>query len=1143
MRLRRIKITQLPGIRDGFTLDDFGAGVNVITGPNASGKSSLVRALRHLIDETSEPSGGALTLEAELASGEDTWTVTRSGTLVVWQRNGQPVERPPLPRGDFLHCYWLSMDDLLEQGGTETAIAVKLRRELSGGFDLAAVRRSVFHVGPKYGESQQKALQKKNEELRNVTQRYKSLDRERPRLPELDEEISVARAAETRATNVERALEWLAARRSRLAAEEQLDKFPAGMEFLSGRERERLEELEKRREQLLGDRREADLQLTEARTELEKTGQAENPPEAADLDARRQDLADARDHNTRLVQQREQLDDARGREETAAEALRPLDDRVLKIDPGTVDSAVRMAEDLRDVERSIQELKKAADTEPPASDKLTAYETMTKELRRWLRQLDPARHSRLAVGGIAVLVFAVMAAVAAWLADATVAALLSAGAIVAAGWVMWQLVAVRNQRNEAERRAVEVAAEQAAKQPEDWTAAAVERRLRELDTELAELRLEDEKARESARSRKEMEGLGGRLEELQREKSDLALEIGFDPSMTGESVARFYHLVLKVDEARAARIGLEKKVVRESEEIEFRLRRVADYLARHGIRIEEDARDLSTLTAQFEALQTRVKALHEAQRGITQAERELKRLDGELEEVDRSLQRLFHDIGLELDDRKGLLERCDRYEEYRGEQEAQKKAAAEEAVHKRDLQEDQELIELIENDDEAGLRRLLEELRAKAERSDKLQQDRAEIQARLDNAGEDQALEKARLELDRARDALHDVHEAAMLADAGQFMLDEVAEEHRLEHEPEVVAAARDRFGRYTHNRYRLFVGEDGSIRARDTEQEIDQSPETLSTGTRIQLFMAVRLAWTSVLEEEGEPLPIFLDESLTTTDPERFDSIARNLKDIAEREGRQIFYLTAQPSDALRWEKAIGESPHHVDLPRLRFGADHYEPADYRVDEPEPIPEPGGMSAEEYAAYLGVPAVNPHRGAGAIHIFHLLRDDLSLLHYLMEQRRSTRLGHLERLLESEAAGDAVADAEVRERMKGRCLVARTWVELWRRGRGRPVDRNALEASGAVSGTFIGRVTELTESQGGDAETLIEALRGGEVSGFRQNKTEELADRLEEQGYLDQRESLSSEERERGLLQQAGNHASSEEIRWINQSLDGGCQL
>ena len=57
MRLKRLAITHLPGIHGGLTLEGFGDGINVVTGPNASGKSSLIRALRHLIDPAPEPGG------------------------------------------------------------------------------------------------------------------------------------------------------------------------------------------------------------------------------------------------------------------------------------------------------------------------------------------------------------------------------------------------------------------------------------------------------------------------------------------------------------------------------------------------------------------------------------------------------------------------------------------------------------------------------------------------------------------------------------------------------------------------------------------------------------------------------------------------------------------------------------------------------------------------------------------------------------------------------------------------------------------------------------------------------------------------------------------------------------------------------
>ena len=49
MKLERLEIIHLPGLSSGFSLEGLAAGVNLITGPNAAGKSSLVRALGFLL--------------------------------------------------------------------------------------------------------------------------------------------------------------------------------------------------------------------------------------------------------------------------------------------------------------------------------------------------------------------------------------------------------------------------------------------------------------------------------------------------------------------------------------------------------------------------------------------------------------------------------------------------------------------------------------------------------------------------------------------------------------------------------------------------------------------------------------------------------------------------------------------------------------------------------------------------------------------------------------------------------------------------------------------------------------------------------------------------------------------------------------
>ena len=48
MKLKRLGIDRLPGIDQPFEIESSGTGVHVVVGPNASGKSSICRAVESL---------------------------------------------------------------------------------------------------------------------------------------------------------------------------------------------------------------------------------------------------------------------------------------------------------------------------------------------------------------------------------------------------------------------------------------------------------------------------------------------------------------------------------------------------------------------------------------------------------------------------------------------------------------------------------------------------------------------------------------------------------------------------------------------------------------------------------------------------------------------------------------------------------------------------------------------------------------------------------------------------------------------------------------------------------------------------------------------------------------------------------------
>ena len=158
MRFKSLRIEKLPGIRPGFSLTDIDPGVNLIVGPNASGKSSLCRAVRALLYAEEQPDSFPH-LEAEVEDENGTARVVRIGRDIRWEREGQTIEPRLLPEHRFLSCYTLEIDALMAASATEEEIGEGIARELSGGYDLqAVVRGEPFHLKSNHGREEDKRL-------------------------------------------------------------------------------------------------------------------------------------------------------------------------------------------------------------------------------------------------------------------------------------------------------------------------------------------------------------------------------------------------------------------------------------------------------------------------------------------------------------------------------------------------------------------------------------------------------------------------------------------------------------------------------------------------------------------------------------------------------------------------------------------------------------------------------------------------------------------------------------------------------------------------------------------------------------------------------------------------------------------------
>src|SRR5690606_36892234 len=135
-------------------------------------------------------------------------------------------------------------------------------------------------------------------------------------------------------------------------------------------------------------------------------------------------------------------------------------------------------------------------------------------------------------------------------------------------------------------------------------------------------------------------------------------------------------------------------------------------------------------------------------------------------------------------------------------------------------------------------------------------------------------------------------------------------EETREQGKPQVLKRASEIFSRITSGRYSLEVDPQGTaFRAYDHKIGLGQRLDELSSGTRVQLILAVRLAFLEQ-QEVNVTMPLLADELLANSDDARAAAIIEALTEIS-RDGRQIIYFTAQQDEVQKWKAKL----HNSDL------------------------------------------------------------------------------------------------------------------------------------------------------------------------------------------------------------------------------------
>ena len=386
-------------------------------------------------------------------------------------------------------------------------------------------------------------------------------------------------------------------------------------------------------------------------------------------------------------------------------------------------------------------------------------------------------------------------------------------------------------------------------------------------------------------------------------------------------------------------------------------------------------------------------------------------------------------------------------------------------------------------------------------------QDRIEgieaTKARVESIQEGTALADAIALKVEKEDELRDDYHDALESLAGYCLVDFLINESEGENSSWVFEQASAMLHRITGGKLSLHVqpSESGEEFVISDAVGDRRKLDALSVGERVQVLLAVRLAFLSMGETSA--LPIVVDEALGTADDDRAHEIIESLVNLAKG-GRQVFYFTAQTDEVEKWRAVLdcqeGVTGTFIDLDHLRGLEANLTPQQTEAFiRRNTVPPPQDVTHAEYGERLGVKLPNARMfRIEALSIWAVL-DDVDDVYHCW-QRRIRTVGMLD---ENAKRGEQTGlDPAVLNLAIVRANALAAGLEEYWAGRARPLEIEDLIQSGAIKERWLEPLWDLAIDVDRDGAKLIESLTAGDLKRFRQDNTIALEASLRESGKI-----------------------------------------
>ena len=900
------------GLPFDLYLSGLSANLNIIFGPNGSGKTTIANALNGLL-LPSAARAVKLYGQANLSFGNQTLSLDAKGTRTKCRINARTVNQSQFSQFLRPKSYHLSLQELLPEKNDDYELAREIIKQANGGFDIVAAGRTLkFSLQKRYNKtSEAREFEAINKKLQSVILEQSSLQQQKNQRANLRQKLDLSLEAGRRAELIAKVIRWRSAEAEHQKAHAVAEFYPRVIRSSQNLANAVMnaQELAKTIDRLEREADEGRRTIERVQKNLEENRLSPNGLEPGALQLL---IAQVRDFSEKYRKLEELNETHQAAEKQALNTWKRLNGHLPKgwQPTFTREDLIRLQGYAKSFasytqeKKALEELKilLGIDKASNGSAESNKLRDAQRDILQWILALRDETPQQQRTRNILLTTAISSAVMALWFGIA----IHPSGylGLVISLLIGWAYILLRSgyrpqispsQKDNIKRLLPEL--------PENPEPDALQSGLDQLTEERSHAQLDSLKMNESHRIERSLESMSGQQSKLEAQEEELVRTINLDPPNDIISLIELVGSILNWQELDDKAKELANRCEQVSATYRTLLETVGNTFEQYGYEKPANPRDaerlLDIVRNDDDAAKRDHIRLKQEKRGVETTQRNLE------DQVSQHA-KLFKDLKLEIGDLSGLAACARQFSEWEranSHRNNLKVRANTLRPSPEDLRENESLLEFESIEDE------LAAAQSKSAEASSLQERLTKLDLEIKRTEEGRSLEDALAEKENKRVELENVRSEKAASAVGQAILDTLRD-NAIKNAPPVFQRAQENFERVTGNRYTLRIPEDNTFGARDNQLERDFDLTKLSSATRVQLLLSVRLAFVET-QETSYRLPLTLDETLANSDDPRAQAIIKTMSTLAAN--RQIFYFTAQEDEVNKWKDYVPADLLHV--------------------------------------------------------------------------------------------------------------------------------------------------------------------------------------------------------------------------------------